>query len=232
VVAESRRYMNSPHSLVEVVELEIGHALVLKSEPKSRPFYVDFLAPSWRARWTVIGRNHIFRRALGASHLPWHVLDLTAGFGQDAMMSVSMGCTVTAVEKNPTVFQLLSEAVARAQEDELLREKLKNIQLVQADAVEFLNSLKQAPDVIYLDPMFDKPKKSAKSPKEMQILQALVGTSPMEEEQKLLDHSLQKASSRVVVKRPLKGTALKGPLSHSYKGQSVRYDVYTVGSQK
>lgn len=213
-------------ALVEIVDLEIGKALLLKSEPKSRPFYVDFLSPSWRARWKGVGRNHIFRRALGASESPWRVLDLTAGFGQDAMMALSMGCEVTAVEKNEVVFELLRQGVERAREDETLREKLKHLHLVRAEAKEYLADLKQAPDVIYLDPMFDKPKKTAKSPKEMQLLQALVGLSSTEQEQQLLDLSLAKALSRVVVKRPLKGAALRGPLKHSYKGQSIRYDVY------
>ena len=81
--------------------------------------------------------------------------------------------------------------------------------------------------------MFDKPKKTAKSPKEMQMLQELLGPAPsVEEETQLFDAAMAVARSRVVVKRPLKARALRSSPSHSFKGQSVRYDVYICGGQK
>lgn len=216
-------------SEVELTQIPVGSALILKSEKKARPFYVDFLSPRWQSRWKQgLSKNHIFRRALGFQKVPWKVLDLTAGFGADCMMALSLGCEVTAVERNPTVFKLLNEGVERAREEATWRDRLKSLKLVQADAIDYLQALqaKDFPNVIYLDPMFEKPKKTAKSPKEMQLLQGLVGESKLEEEQRLLDLALQRALNRVVVKRPLKARALQGLLKHSFKGQSVRYDVY------
>ena len=218
---------------VQVVDLEFGIGLLLTSEKKSRPYFVDFLSSSWKSRWKGLGKGHIFRKALGAHKMPWRVLDLTAGFGQDAMMAVSMGCDVVAIEKNETVYRLLSEGVERARIESVeLLEKLKRFELIRSEAKEFLQKLISSPhsamkfDAIYLDPMFEKPKKSAKSPKEMQLLQGLVGASNEAEEQELLNLALQLGAKRVVVKRPLKGQMLKGPLKPSYKGQSVRYDIY------
>lgn len=220
--------------LVNVVKLDIGTGLILASEKNSHPYFVDFLSPSWKVRWKGISRSHIFRKALGVKNLPWRVLDLTAGFGQDTMMAASMGCSVVALERNEIVYTMLREGIERAaQENGTLLEKLNQVTLIQIDAKNFLLSLESRNeisernfDAIYMDPMFEKPKKSAKSPKEMQLLQGLVGESSEAQEQELLDLSIAHATARVVVKRPLKGKTLKGPLMHSFKGQSIRYDVY------
>jgi 16S rRNA (guanine1516-N2)-methyltransferase len=183
---------------------------------------------TWRTRFQQpLGRNHIFRRALGA--VPGErlrVTDATAGFAQDSMLALSLGCEVTAIERSPVIALLIEEAVARARrDDEWLRERLAGLRLVTADALTYLPE-HEPPDVVYIDPMFSKPKSSAKSPKEMQLLQELLGDQPSGETE-LLEAARRVARRRVVVKRPLKARASLAP-SHSYKGQSVRYDVYLV----
>lgn len=190
-----------------------------------KPYHVDFLSATWKSRFhQPLGRNHIFRRALGVKDEVLSVVDATAGFGQDAVLAVSLGCKVTAVERSPVVAELLRDGVERAvREDHLLRTKMASLEIVQADAVEFLKT--HTPDVVYIDPMFEKPKKTAKSPKEMQLLQELLDASGAADEAKLFDAAMAVARQRVVVKRPLKGKAIKAP-SHSFKGQSIRYDVY------
>jgi 16S rRNA (guanine1516-N2)-methyltransferase len=110
-----------------------------------------------------------------------------------------------------------------------MKAKFAKFKIVNADSAEYLRKLKpaEAPDVVYLDPMFDKPKKSAKSPKEMQLLQALLGDPPSaESELALFQAAFTVAKKRVVVKRALKGQAISPGPSSSFKGQSVRYDVY------
>jgi hypothetical protein len=44
--------------------------------------------------------------------------------------------------------------------------------------------------------------------------------------EQLLETALAAAKERVVVKQPLKGRALKANPKASFKGQSIRYDVY------
>jgi 16S rRNA (guanine1516-N2)-methyltransferase len=211
---------------VVVSELAIGLGFVDKA--KGKPFYVDFLTRAWKAKLiSGLPKSHIFRRALGHHDKPLRVIDATAGFGQDAILALSLGCEVIAVEKSNVVVTVFRNGIMRAlREDESVRAKFENLSVVEADAEIFLAQI-DAADVVYLDPMFDKPKKSAKSSKEMQLLQELLAPLPdLQAEERLFERAYANAKSRVVVKRPLKAKALVKAPTHSYKGQSIRYDVY------
>jgi 16S rRNA (guanine1516-N2)-methyltransferase len=216
---------------VKVVESEAGVGLAFEDAKRGKPYYVDFLTVAWRSNFQKgLPKAHIFRRALGVQAKPLKILDATAGFGQDSALMLSMGCNVIALERSKEVARVLRDGIERAvREDELFKTKFKNMKVIESDAREWLKNVNpsDAPDVVYIDPMFDKPKKSAKSPKEMQLLQELLGTAPSSEEEiELLTLALNAAKSRVVVKRPLKARALISSPAHSYKGQSIRYDVY------
>ena len=174
-----------------------------------------------------IPKSHIFRRALGVRDGPLKVIDATAGFGQDSVMALCLGCEVIAVEKSNVVMTVLRNGVMRAlREDETVRARFEKLTVVEADAEVFLSQADPA-DIVYLDPMFEKPKKSAKSPKEMQLLQDLLAPLPTAEDIERLFHvAFERSRNRVVVKRALKAKALARTPTHSYKGQSIRYDVY------
>lgn len=215
------------------VKLVVGAgvlALAFLDESRGKPYAVDFLSTAWRARWQQgLPRGHIFRRALGVKDRPIRVVDATAGFGQDSALMAALGCSVVAVERSPVVAALLRDGLERARfEDESFRQQLNLIQVFEGEASQYLESLspEQAPEVVFLDPMFSKPKKSAKSPKEMQLLQELLPAPSAEDEEKLLQVALKTARDRVVIKRPLKARAIKAAPSHMFKGQSIRYDVY------
>jgi 16S rRNA (guanine1516-N2)-methyltransferase len=213
---------------IKVVVSEIAIGLGFVDKAKGKPYYVDFLTRAWKQRLVAgLPKNHIFRRALGHRDHPLRVIDATAGFGQDAVLALCLGCEVIAVEKSNVVVTVLRNGVMRAlREDETVRPKFENLSVVEADAETFLEQV-DAADVVYLDPMFDKPKKSAKSPKEMQLLQELLAPLPtVEEEERLFHKAFANAKLRVVVKRPLKAKALVKTPTHSYKGQSIRFDVY------
>lgn len=196
-----------------------------------KPYYADFVGLNWKGLFTKgLPKTHIFRKALGVHEGEWSVVDATAGFGGDAMLALICGANVTAVEKSPVVAEVLRGGLKRAASEYVsFKAKFAKFKIVNADSAEYLRKLKpaEAPDVVYLDPMFDKPKKSAKSPKEMQLLQALLGDPPSaESELALFDAALAVAKKRVVVKRALKGKAIAPGPTSSFKGQSVRYDVY------
>lgn len=217
---------------VKLVASEFGLGLAF-TDPSlgKKPYYVDFTTRAWKQRFSAgLPKNHIFRKALGFRETRGSVLDATAGFGQDLMMILSLTPHVTALERSPVVFAVLEDGLKRArQEEESLKERIAGLKLLNVDALDYLARLSpaEAPDVIYLDPMFEKPKSKAKSPKEMQLLQALLTEPPTAAaELELLQKALQIAKSRVVVKRPLKARALMAAPAHTYKGQSVRYDVY------
>ncbi len=229
------RQWNVPVSLdftgkmgVKILVSEVATGIAFVDKKRGKPFYVDFLSAAWKARFADgLPKNHIFRRAIGFKGDPLRFIDATAGFGQDSMLALSLGCEVIAVERSNVVITLLRNGVVRAmREDEAMRPKFENLSVVEAESMVFLGQV-DAGDVVYLDPMFDKPKKTAKSPKEMQLLQDLLGPPvTVEEEEKLFHKAFEHAIQRVVVKRPLKAKALVRAPTHSYKGQSVRYDVY------
>jgi len=138
-------------------------------------YCVDFLS-SKREHRRVYGGGQLIAKAVGIKsdeHL--RVLDLTAGFGQDAYVLACLGCDVTMVERSEIIFQLLEDGIKRAKEDEEF-EKLK-FKLIQADSIEYLNKVteKNYPDIICIDPMFPERKKSALVKKESRILRAVVG---------------------------------------------------------
>jgi 16S rRNA (guanine1516-N2)-methyltransferase len=217
------------HVAVIAVETDTGIGLAFDDPKRGKPYFVDFTSANWRDRIAKgLPRNHIFRRALGVQKgRTARICDATAGFGQDAMMAYSMGCEVVAIERSELVAKVLMDGLVRASRKGLLvNERFK---VVQADAVEWFAELNEAarPDVVYLDPMFDKPKKKSKSPKEMQLLQELLGVPPsLVEEESLFRAAMKAARDRVVVKRPLKARALTPDPSHSFMGKSVRFDVY------
>lgn len=216
---------------VKVVVHDHALGLAFCDRKKGKPYFVDWLTAAWRSRFQQpLSRQHIFRRALGADE-PLTVFDATAGFGQDALMALSLGCAVRAVESNPVVFELLKDGVTRARnEDANMKVWLAKLELVHGDSREILaaTAKDKAPDVVFMDPMFVKNKQTAKSPKEMQLLQDLLAPANISEQEDLVNKALKIARKRVVVKRPLKARALKDKVSHSYKGQSIRYDVYIV----
>jgi 16S rRNA (guanine1516-N2)-methyltransferase len=217
---------------VRAVVSEVGVGLQFNDPALGKkPYYADFVDLGWKGLFTKgLPKTHIFRKALGAHDGEWTVLDATAGFGGDAMLAMICGAQVTAIEKSPVVAEMLRGAVSRASSEYVsFKAKLAKFKIVNADSAEYLKKLKpaDAPDVVYLDPMFDKPKKTAKSPKEMQLLQALLGDPPSAaDELALFQTALQLAKKRVVVKRALKAQAIAPSPASSFKGQSVRYDVY------
>lgn len=179
------------------------------------------------------GKGQLIAKACGlkSARQP-HILDATAGLGQDAFALASLGARVTLLERSPVVWALLADGLARAQRaaemDIELAAILANMHLLAADSVHHLQQA-QAPaaDVIYLDPMFPEKTKSAAVNKAMQAFHALLGGDLDEAE--LLAAALTKAKHRVVVKRPRLAATIAGPApSYSLAGKSSRFDVYAL----
>ncbi len=151
-------------------------------------------------------------------------VDATAGLGEDALLLAAAGFEVTLCERDPVIAALLADALARVQEDERLAEVAGRMQLVEGDAKETLASLDEAPDVVFLDPMFPERRRRASTNKKLQLFQRL--ERPCEDEEALMAAALAARPRKVVVKRPLKGPYLAGVKpSSSLAGKVVRYDV-------
>ena len=144
------------------------------------------------------------------------VVDATAGLGRDSIVLAHLGCTVTALERVPAFCALLQFAV-----DDLGAE----IEVVRTDSVPWLSALgeAQAPDVVYLDPMFAEPGRSQVK-KEMQACRILA-EAPLDELE-LLEAARSTARDRVVVKRHRHSRPLTTDVSHSLTSDRVRFDVY------
>ncbi|MEQ1877839.1 MAG: class I SAM-dependent methyltransferase [Bdellovibrionia bacterium] len=186
----------------------------------------DFLTGPMRQLVKSAGKGQPLAKALALTAGPFHVVDATAGLGKDALFLAALGCRVTAVEKNPVIHALLEDGLARAKADAELGKIAGRIELVFANASEYLSALSEEkrPDGIYLDPMFPLPKKSALPKKEMQIFRAFLEAD--EDSRGLLQTALRVSKGRVVVKRPSWAEPLLEPVQHRFDGKLVSFDSY------
>jgi len=216
------------------------------------PLYVDFVGgPLGYAR--RVNPFGLLFKAVGFRGGRLTLLDATAGLGRDAFRLAYHGCHVTAIERSPILFALLQDGLERAARVPDIRERLGDrLHLVHADARDFLQqkcstaapgcgvaqasslcgrptlgcipSPEDAPDVVYLDPMFPPKKKSALVKVEMRILRRLIGDDPDAGELFALARAV--ARQRVVVKRHRLADPLAPNPSHSHSDKTTRYDVY------
>ncbi len=191
------------------------------------PVWVDF--SSSRLRHRRKGGGELLVRACGVKpDFRPQVLDATAGLGTDGFILADHGCHVTLCEREPLVAALLSDGIARAQahEDSEVRLSAERLDFVLADAADLLGSAQSAMfDVVYLDPMFAEQEKSARSRKEMNLLQTLLPSALAQSS--LVNLARRVARKRVVVKRGLKAPPLDGcRADYMLKGRAIRFDVY------
>lgn len=185
-----------------------------------RPDFADRMA---RLKPANLGRE-LLVRAVRVKGVPApHVVDATAGLGDDALLLAAAGCRVTMFERDPVIAALLDDALARAREDPRLAGIAERMDLAEGDSVTGLRSLAEPPDVVYLDPMFPGRTKSAAVKKKFQLLHRL--ERPCGDEGALMDAARAARPRKIVVKRPVKGPYLAGVKpSHSLAGKAVRFD--------
>ncbi|AMK78253.1 MULTISPECIES: class I SAM-dependent methyltransferase [Methylomonas] len=154
------------------------------------------------------------------------VIDATTGWAQDSLALFRMGYEVQCIERSPVMAQLIKDGFQRlGQKDWVLNRQLQPPALMVGNAIEFLNGLSQAPDCIYLDPMFPpKRKQTAATRKSMAILREILGDDL--DRADLFQAAWQATGKRVVVKSPDYAEPLGGKPSESYQGKLLRYDVY------
>ena len=131
-------------------------------------------------------------------------------------------------EQSPIVAALLDDALQRAAQDtEIGNWVTARMKLTFSDSLAALRQLpkESLPDVIYIDPMYPRSKRSAKVKKEIRALQQLLG--PDQNSVELFNCSLRSAHKRVVVKRPRWADPLhaRNP-NTSVQSKNTRYDIY------
>jgi len=153
------------------------------------------------------------------------VLDGTAGLGSDTWLLAAAGCTVTCVERNPTVHALLEDGLKRAQvEKPEIASRITLLPCQPTLAALTAWNFAWQPETIYLDPMFPGERKTAEK-KAMKVLRILAGDDA--DDDALLAPAQALALRRVVVKRPTQAPHLdnKKP-SLVFDGKGFRFDVY------
>ncbi len=189
---------------------------------------VDFIEGSMGYRRQHPGREWLLR-AMGRLPSEPNLIDATAGWGRDSALLAQAGFQVQMVEKHPVLVALLSDGLARAtaQQPDFAR----NLQLIYRDSRDLFAERLTQPHpnhrpIIYLDPMFPPQRKTALVKKEMQLLHALLGTEPRENEDQSLEMA-RKIAHRVVVKRPKSALPLADAPPHfSIHAPTLRFDVY------
>ncbi|MDA0279176.1 MAG: class I SAM-dependent methyltransferase [Proteobacteria bacterium] len=189
---------------------------------------VDFSDAKLNYRVNSSIRSQNIAKALGIKgSLRPAVLDATAGLGKDAFLMASLGCEVSLLERSAVVHALLADGLARTgYYGEEIDTILRRMKLYFGDLLVFAADSKQF-DVVYLDPMFPRRRKSAKVKKDMAALQQLLGHQTDGAE--LLDCAKLLAKKRVVVKRAKLSPHLGSDKPDiEFKGSSSRYDVYLI----
>ncbi|MCQ2452531.1 MAG: class I SAM-dependent methyltransferase [Oscillospiraceae bacterium] len=154
---------------------------------------------------------------------PLKAIDATAGLGEDALLLAASGFHVTLCEQDPVIAALLADALCRADRIPELAETVSRMTLQEGDSISMLQGMHEAPDVVYLDPMFPERKKSALIKKKFQLLHYL--QAPCENGEELVRAAYAAGPRKVIIKRPLKGEWLAGiKPGYSISGKAVRYD--------
>jgi 16S rRNA (guanine1516-N2)-methyltransferase len=204
-------------------------SLALRDQPRLLPLGIDWTAPAVRRR-IASGRRQLLGRAVGLHRqTALHILDATAGLGEDGFTLAGLGARVTLMERQPLVLELLRDAHQRARAQAALADICARIELQLGDAHDLAGGGRQW-DVVYLDPMYPHAEERRALPrKAMQILRDLTGGDT--DADSLLAPALAAARQRVVVKRPLHAPVLgEQPPHHSLRGTQARFDIYLTRS--
>lgn len=187
-------------------------------------YQADFLSPAMEQKIRSAAVAPLRKAIMGRSKKMPHVLDATAGLARDSWLLAVSGFEVLALEKNPILHALTSNALERALAVQAIEGRLE---IRQMDTMKYLAyAPAEETEVIYLDPMFPDKSYRGQVRKEAQLLQHLAGKAD-DNTGELLSLARQKASNRVVVKRPIKAAPLDGQTAnYEIAGKTVRYDVY------
>jgi len=172
------------------------------------------------------GRDQALAKAVGFSRgVTPDIVDATAGLGRDAFLLASLGANVTLIERSEKMYELLSDALARANaQGGKYSETVARMTLLHGDSSVLLRELK--PKVVLVDPMHPPRGNSALVKKEMRQIREIVGTDA--DSETLMQVALECAENRVVLKWPLRADPMAGlrKPSHQILGRSTRYDVF------
>ncbi len=143
---------------------ESGSRFLLLFEPSGRLGLADLrgnrtkpFSPQLRVRPQNKGVDPLMR-AIG--YQTSSVLDCAGGWATDAAHIAAHGIPVIAIERHPAVFALVRNALMFCDNEKIIL----NLQWLHADSAEYLDTLEEPVEVIYLDPMYP-PRPGSAAPK-------------------------------------------------------------------
>lgn len=206
---------NDPYYLV-YQEGKIG---LHKKEGPEQPLTLDFEAQwnEWR-RQRISPKTDLLARACAVKP-GVKILDITMGLANDSLKLVYFGAHVTAVERNPLVYALATDALYESGLEVHLQTFLGHgCEYAETHFTEF--------DVVYLDPMFYLEKRTALPKKKMQFLSDLLEENTDHQFASTVEF-LRKHKKRVVIKRHPDAPSFFGLKPKAiYKGKTIRFEVF------
>ena len=182
----------------------------------------SFIEGKFSARISQYQGESLLKKAIGwQSTAQKHILDTTGGLGHDAFILALLGQRVTVLEKNTGLCILIEEALNNLPNLPYFNDARNNISVINNDSRAFLSSAENF-DVIYVDPMFNS-KKKLKRTKQMEFLD-----NYLEEHDDPSVEFYESDFKRLVIKKELRAEpSIKNSSAISFKGSSIRYDVYS-----
>lgn len=173
------------------------------------------------------GRRSPLARAFGLHrHPPMRVLDTTAGLARDAATLASLGCNVTAIERQPVLYALIADATRAINAAADAPDWWPHWQPpIHANARHWLarHADDSGFDAIYIDPMFASPRRKSAPQKALAWLAELAGCD--DDAPALLDAARAHATRRVVVKQHGRSAPMAKP-DLQIHGRAIRFDIY------
>ncbi len=172
------------------------------------------------------GRRSPLARAFGLHrHPPMRILDTTAGLARDAATLASLGCDVTAVERQPALFALIADATDRidASPDDRPGGHTGCRRFMPTRGRGFRKTDPRDFDAIYIDPMFASPRRKSAPQKALAWLAALAGND--NDASEVLAIARRHAVRRVVVKQHARAEPMAPP-DLQIRGRAIRFDIY------
>ncbi len=179
---------------------------------------LDFRAGHYQHRHIHPSKEPLIQAVKIKKKLPERIIDATPGVLKDSLMLAGRGVHIIAIERNPILFVMVRQALARLPD-------CPNIDYYFGDACDLLAQY-EAP-LIYLDPMYPpraNSKKGAQVKKDMQVLHHIIGA---DSDAGTLFTVARAQRARIVVKRPNYADPIadETPSFVSQTG-TTRFDVY------
>ena len=186
----------------------------------------SFTSGKFSTRISQYQGENLLKKAIGwQSKIQKHILDATGGLGHDSFILALLGQKITLLEKNIGLCILIEEALHNLPNLPYFKNAKNNISIINSDSRAFLSSAENF-DVVYIDPMFNS-KKKLKRTKQMEFLDNYLNEYD--------DPSAEFYESnfkRLVIKKELRATSsIKDCSALSFRGSSVRYDIYSKGEK-